>query len=60
MKKLLIKQCPDPLRWYRRLIGQTVPFLGDVGTEYKSKEPEGYINFVQYEDAEIIEGDENG
>lgn len=49
------------MRWYRDLIGQTVPFLGDVGTEYKSREPAGFVNFVQYEDAEIIEtGDQNG
>ena len=57
MKRLLIKQCPDGMRWYRGLIGQTVPFLRDVGDEYKSREPAGYINFVQYEDAEIVEVD---
>jgi len=55
MKKLLIKQCPDPYRWYAGLIGELVEFLGDVGNEYKSREPDGYINFVQYEDAEIVD-----
>jgi hypothetical protein len=55
-KRLLIKQCPDPMRWYAHLIGQTVPFLGDVGNEYKSREPAGYINFVQYPDAEVVNG----
>lgn len=53
---LLIKQCADPMRWYARLVGQTVPYLGDLGNEYRSREPEGYINFVQYEDAEIVDG----
>lgn len=56
MAQLLIKQCPDPMRWYSGMIGQKVPYLGDVGWgEYKSREPAGYINFVQHKDAEIIE-----
>lgn len=59
-KKLLIKQCPDPLRWYASLIGQTVPYLGDVGGEYKSREPDGYVNFVQYADAEIVDNSGEG
>ena len=54
MKKLLIKDCKDPLRWYADLIGQTVEYLGDAGNEWKSREPAGYINFVQYCDAEIV------
>lgn len=55
MKKLLIKQCPDKLRWYSNKIGETVDFFGNVGGEYKSREDAGYINFVQYADAEIVE-----
>lgn len=56
MKKLLIKQCPDSLRWYRDKIGQTVDFICDTAYgEYKSREDAGYINFVQHEDAEIVE-----
>ena len=55
MKELLIQQCPDGMRWYSDLVGERVPFLGDVGTEYKSREPAGYINFVQYDDAEIVD-----
>ena len=58
MKKLLIIDCQDCLRWYRDKIGQTVPFLGDVGSEYKSREPSGYTNFVQKSDAEIVNIDE--
>ena len=58
MAELLIKSCSDPMRWYSSLIGQKVPYLGDAGWgEYKSKEPAGYINFVQHKDAEIIEKD---
>lgn len=55
MKMLLIKQCPDKMRWYAGLVGENVPFLGDVGNEFKSREPDGYVNFVQYEDAEIVD-----
>ena len=55
MAELLIKQCPDKLRWYADLIGQTVPYLGTMDNgEHKSREPAGYINFVQIEDSKII------
>jgi hypothetical protein len=56
MKVLKIKQCPDRSRWYAQLIGQTVPFLGreKEPDEYKSRTQDGYINFVQIADAEII------
>lgn len=57
MKTLLIERCQDDLRWYANLVGKQVPFLGDTGTEYKSRETEGYIYFVQYEDAKIIDMD---
>lgn len=54
-KELLITGCRDPLRWYAGLVGQRVPYLGDVGNEYKSREPEGFVNFVHYKDAEIVD-----
>jgi hypothetical protein len=55
MEMLKITQCPDRSRWYAGKIGDTVPFLGDVGNEYKSIEDDGYINFVQYDDAVIVD-----
>jgi hypothetical protein len=55
MEMLKIIQCPDSSRWYAGKIGDTVPFLGDVGNEYKSIEDDGYINFVQYDDAVIVD-----
>ena len=51
---LKIIKCTDPLRWYSDKVGEIVPFLKDTGDEYESREPLGYINYVQYEDAEII------
>ena len=53
-KQILIKNCKDPARWYADKIGETVQYLGGTGSEYISLEPSGYINFVQYEDCEII------
>ncbi|MGY8872195.1 MAG: hypothetical protein ACKVJE_17290 [Pseudomonadales bacterium] len=55
MKQLKIIQCPDPMRWYADLVGKLVPFISDVGNEYKSRQPSGHVNFVQYDDAEIVE-----
>ena len=51
---LKIISCNDPMRWYSDKIGELVPFLGDVEDEFKSREPAGYINFVQHDDAEIV------
>ena len=56
MKALLIVRCGDSLRWYAGLVGKQVPYLGDAGCgEYKSREPGGYVNFVQQADAEIVD-----
>lgn len=55
MKQLLIKKCNDSQKWYAKMIGWTVPYLGDTGTEYKSRDCDGYTNFVNHNDAEIIE-----
>ena len=53
---LKITQCPDSLRWYRNKLGQTVEYLGYMShsNEYRSREPEGHINFVQPDDAELV------
>jgi hypothetical protein len=59
MKVIKIISCSDRLLWYRDLIGQTVPFLGediDRGEKiYWSREVAGYKNLVRAKDAEIIE-----
>tara|TARA_R110002096_G_scaffold327284_6_gene521283 strand:+ start:1150 stop:1347 length:198 start_codon:yes stop_codon:yes gene_type:complete len=57
IQMLRIKQCPDPMRWYASKVGKLVPFLGDVGSEYKSREDAGCVNFVQYDDATIEQCD---
>lgn len=57
MKKLLITGCKDHKRWYAGLIGQVVPYTGTMNNppEYRSREPDGRINFVQIEDAQIVD-----
>ena len=54
MKMLKVIKCNDGLRWYSGLVGELIPFKGDVGDEYRSVDSGGFANFVQYDDAEII------
>ena len=54
VKVLLIKSCNANVKWYSNLIGHIVPFLLEGSTEYRTLQPEGYINYVSIEDADII------
>tara|TARA_B110000858_G_scaffold73360_1_gene85273 strand:+ start:771 stop:947 length:177 start_codon:yes stop_codon:yes gene_type:complete len=55
MKALLITSSGDGRVWYAGMVGKTVPLLAIERTEYMSREPHGYINFVKLADAQIIE-----
>ena len=55
MKALKIINCDDSKKWYASLIGEIVPLLDEEEKEFKSREPEGYINFISKKDAEIIQ-----
>ena len=55
MKALLITSSGDGMRWYADKVGETVPLLAIERTEYMSREPHGYTNFVQFADAKIVE-----
>jgi len=55
MKALLITSQGDGMRWYANKVGELVPLLAIERTEYRSREPAGYTNFVQFADAEIVE-----
>ncbi len=57
MTKLLIRQCPDFMMWYRDKVGQTVPHLGQWADGYKSREDAGYLNVVRFQDAEVIDSE---
>ena len=54
MQMLKIIKCSDGMRWYASKVGELVPYLGDSMGAHKSREEQGYINFVQYEDAEVV------
>lgn len=60
MKMLHITGCTDTHRWYATMVGKLVPYLGTMHnpSEYRSREPDGYINFVQIEDAQIVDVEE--
>ena len=60
LAKLKIVKCNDPLMWYSDKIGELVPYLGDTGSEYRSREGAGYVNFVKREDAEVVHGQTSG
>lgn len=55
-----ITKCRDPLMWYAGLVGELVPYCGRWPEAYKSREPAGYINRVEFEDAEIVTMHQDG
>ncbi len=58
IKVLRILKSPDPLMWYSKFIGKTVPYEGewrDTPDCYRSREPAGYSNIVKKDDAILIE-----
>ena len=55
MEALLITSKGDGMRWYADKVGEVVPLLAIERTEYKSREDAGYVNFVQFADAKIVE-----
>ena len=52
---LKIVRCSDSQMWYSDKIGQYVPFLGYIESDYKSREPAGYVNIVRRSDAVLEE-----
>lgn len=57
---LRITQCRDNLMWYSNLVGKLVPYCGNWKEAYKSREPAGYINRVEFADAEIVTINQDG
>lgn len=55
MKMLRIIKSKDPLMWYAGLVGTLVPYCGQWPEAYKSLEPAGHLNRVEFEDAEIVD-----
>lgn len=57
MKMIKITGCADSMRWYADLVGKTVEYCPryDTETEYGSREPAGFVNFVMKTDGELVD-----
>jgi len=55
MLMLRIVKSKDHLMWYAGLVGSLVPYCGKWPEAYKSLEPAGYLNRVEFDDAEIVD-----
>lgn len=55
MKMLRITGCSDSSMWYAGMVGQLVPLVTTWPEAYASLEPAGYINRVEFSDAEIVD-----
>ena len=55
MHYITITGCTDPQKWYADKIEEKFPVLGWAERDgYKTREPDGYINFVATEDAKVV------
>jgi hypothetical protein len=54
MQMLRITGCKDPMMWYAGMVGELVAYCGQWREAYKSLEPAGYLNLVEFTDAEIV------
>lgn len=58
-QQILIKQCRDPQRWYAEHIGEvfnTIPDpLEEKHREWRTRDRQGYLNFIQFDDGEVID-----
>ena len=58
---ILVEKCQDKLKWYSNYIGKKFILLDDPdydGTEWKTLQPDGYINFISTRDGKIVNKDE--
>lgn len=53
MRYLRIKKCNDPHKWYADKIGDVFPIISiSVSDGYRTRQEEGYVNFISLGDAE--------
>ena len=55
MKMLKIVGCNNKSKWYSSHIGELFPLLAVEETEFKTRAPSGYLNFVSLEDGKVVE-----
>jgi hypothetical protein len=51
---LKVLDCQDPLMWYAGRVNEYVPYLARSSSEWKSREPSGYVNFIAAKNARIV------
>jgi hypothetical protein len=55
MTYIEVKSCTDPMRWYSDYIGDKFLLLAEEEIEYKTREPDGYINFILKKDSKLVD-----
>lgn len=55
MKMIELVQCSSFMYWYRDMVGQSVPLVREDSEYYWAREPAGYLNIVNKNDAVIRE-----
>jgi hypothetical protein len=54
VRLLKVMRTPDAMHWTSKLVGEYVPLLGHDRDGYRSREPEGYTNFVPDDCARVV------
>ena len=54
VRMLKIVRCHDPALWYAGQVGGYVPCLGLAHGQWRSKESDGYTNFIDEENARVV------
>jgi hypothetical protein len=54
IKYIRVLSCTDPHRWYSQYIGEEFPLILEESVEYKTRQPDGYINFILKSDSVLI------
>jgi hypothetical protein len=55
MTYIRILKCNDPKKWYANYIGDLFLLIDEEAIEYKTRQPDGYINFVAKSDSVLIQ-----
>lgn len=55
VRLLKVSACSDPQKWYACMVGDYVPLNGGAsGGQWRSREPAGYVNFIDHDDARVV------
>jgi hypothetical protein len=54
VNRVRVTKCDDPKRWYYDHVGAEFDVLGDYDIEYKTRQKDGFINFILKQDCEVV------